>query len=214
MERRILVLAGPSAVGKTSIAEDILSKSGEYVFIRSATTRKSRDDAYRDEYIYMSKEEFLKISQNGGFLEFMEYGSEFYGTPRGEIDSAFEKGKIPLLILDINGVRTLKESGANLSVFAVYIYDRIDVIESRLYKREMLKKESAADNISSFEKRKAANIRDFKILPEISSLFDYFVKNEGISFSGEQINRIFKENSKMSKAECKKIAKMLSDSVL
>ena len=96
MERRILVLAGPSAVGKTSIAEDILSKSGEYVFIRSATTRKPRNDAYRDEYVYMSKEEFLKISQSGGFLEFMEYSSEFYGTPRGEIDSAFEKGKIPL----------------------------------------------------------------------------------------------------------------------
>ncbi len=214
MKRSVLVLAGPSAVGKTSIASYILSKNEEYVFIRSATTRKPREDAFRDEYIYMSKKEFSELVARGGFLEFMEYGSEFYGTPKSEIDSAFGKGKIPLLILDINGVKSLKKSELDFSVFAVYIYDSIGTIEKRLYQRELLDKPNPTEeNIASFNKRKAANIRDFKNLPDICRLFDVFIENGSIASSADTINRAFLENSVMSSEECERIAKKLSDSV-
>ena len=105
---KILVLAGPSAVGKTTVMKALMSKYEGFDYIRSATTRAPRGDGYDSEYIYLSINDFSSLIKNGGVLEYTEYGGNFYGTPSSEIERIFEDGKIPMLILDINGVKTLK----------------------------------------------------------------------------------------------------------
>ncbi|MBQ7333510.1 MAG: guanylate kinase, partial [Clostridia bacterium] len=105
--RSIVILAGASGVGKTSVAAEILSRNDEYRLIRSATTRAPRGDSHDGEYIYVSEEEFKELIFRGELLEYMNYGGNFYGTPVSEINLAFSLGKTPLLILDIEGVKSL-----------------------------------------------------------------------------------------------------------
>ena len=90
--KKVLILAGPSAVGKTTLMSEILS----------------RGDGRDQEYIYLTKEKFLNCVKRAEMLEYTEYGGNMYGTPKYEIDRIFSDGKIPLLILDINGVKALK----------------------------------------------------------------------------------------------------------
>ena len=99
---RILVLAGPSAVGKTTVMKEILSHSSRFEFMRSATTRAPRSDGNDSEYVYLSKEEFKAQIVSGEMLEYTEFGGNFYGTPISELKRASALGKTPLLILDIN----------------------------------------------------------------------------------------------------------------
>ena len=99
---RVLVIAGPSAVGKTTVMKKILTLYPEFEFVRSATTREARNDSHKSEYIYLSVDEFKKRLSDGKMLEYTEFGGNFYGTPESEIERIFAQGKIPLLILDSN----------------------------------------------------------------------------------------------------------------
>ena len=101
-----LVIAGASAVGKTTVGT-LLVESGKFELVRSVTTREMRGDAFGSEYIYLTRDEFLKLVSDGGVLEYTEYAGNLYGTPRSEIERIVGEGKTPLLILDLNGVKSL-----------------------------------------------------------------------------------------------------------
>ena len=67
--RSIIVLAGASGAGKTSVAMELLSKSDEYRLIRSATTRAPRGDGHDGEYLYYTEEEFKALVSRDKLLE-------------------------------------------------------------------------------------------------------------------------------------------------
>lgn len=189
--KKILVLAGPSAVGKTTVMKKILEKHPEFEFICSATTREKRQDAHESEYIYLSIEEFKKQVSDGKMLEYTEFGGNFYGTPASEIERIFSDGKIPLLILDINGVKSLKSRPRDFITYSVYILADIYVLDARLYERAVA--EGLTEKaVAVFKKRKAVNRRDIESLSEISSLFDAKVINLDISDTADNIIRLFK----------------------
>ena len=85
--RSILILVGPSAVGKTTVANELVRSYGYFSFIRSLTTRPPRGDGNDDEYLYTTREGFLREIECGGVLEHTEYDGTLYGTPRSEIES-------------------------------------------------------------------------------------------------------------------------------
>ena len=189
--RKILVLAGPSAVGKTTVMKKILEKHPEFEFIRSATTREKRQDAHESEYIYLSIEEFKKQVSDGKMLEYTEFGGNLYGTPASEIERIFDDGKIPLMILDINGVKSLKLRPRDFITYAVYILADICVLDARLYERAVA--EGLTEKaVAVFEKRKAANRRDIESLSEMSALFNAKVINSDISDTADNIIRLFR----------------------
>lgn len=210
--RRILIIAGASAVGKTSIAMRLLQENKEFSFIRSATTRAPRNDGHDDEYIYVSREEFLKSIESLAVIEYMEYGGNYYGTPKSEIERAFSENKTPLLILDLNGVKSLYAKTFDFNISAFYIYEDIKTIEKRLYERE-IGENPTIEGLESFEKRKNANVRDFMALPDIAELFDAFIKNDDLNSAVKEIKRLFSSENKKNTEENMRIAKELSDSV-
>ena len=183
--KAILIIAGPSAVGKTTVAAQIVSDSEGFEYVRSATTRAARGDGRDAEYIYLSKEEFLSRIKSRDMLEYTEYSGNLYGTPREEIDRIFSLGKIPVLVLDINGVASLKGAGGDFSVFSFYIWDTPDVIERRLYERMLSDKSDNREEV--FKGRVAANIADLLQIEQIAPLFDLLLKNENIQATKEKI---------------------------
>ena len=191
--KNILIIAGPSAVGKTTVAHRMLELDDRYEFVRSVTTRPCRGDQFNSEYIYISEDEFRHLIATAGVLEHTEYAGSFYGTPRSEIDRITSEGKIPLLILDINGVASLSANKGDINPCGIYIYDDINVMEERLKARY-------ADDMDNpetqrrFDSRRMQNIIDYSTMPERESVFYSFIRNcSSVDCCAEQIGGIFAE---------------------
>ena len=176
--KNILIIAGPSAVGKTTVAHRMLELDPRYEFVRSVTTRPCRGDQFNSEYIYISDHEFRNLIETAGVLEHTEYAGSFYGTPRSEIDRITSEGKIPLLILDINGVTSLFNNKGDISPCGVYIYDDIGVMEDRLYDRYKDDMDSP-DTRRRYDSRRRQNIIDYREMPMRESVFYAFIRNCG-----------------------------------
>lgn len=193
MTSRPLVIVGPSGVGKTTVVTEILETTAEFSYVRSATTRKRRGDAHDREYIYLSRDEFLLRVERGEMLEYMEYGENLYGTPRSELERIESEGRIPLLILDIVGAESLRRAELRVEPYVVYIWDELNVIEKRLYARELTP--PTAEGLESFIKRKTANIRDYLSMGEKYSIFDAFVKNTTVAECVSEILTRYREEA-------------------
>lgn len=189
--KNILIIAGPSAVGKTTVAHRMLELDSRYEFVRSVTTRPRRADQFDNEYIYITEEEFLHLIETAGVLEHTLYAGSFYGTPRSEIDRITSEGKIPLLILDINGVESLSKNKGDISPCGVYIYDDIDTMEQRLRARYA----NDWDNPESqrrYNSRSRQNRVDYSEFPIHEPYFYALVRNcSSVDSCAEKINEIF-----------------------
>ena len=178
MNKYAIIIAGPSGAGKTTIADGLIESLGNLEMSRSATTRDKRGDGRDDEYIYLNKNEFLEAISNGDMLEFTEYGENYYGTRKSEFERIWGMNKNPILVLDYNGVASLK-SRLDIPVFAVYVYTTLKEAELRLRKRDMLSAPSEKQ-AQVLEKRLRANIADYLKLHELSELFDLYVENSDV----------------------------------
>jgi guanylate kinase len=110
-ESRLLVLAGPTAVGKGTVVKQILETARNVVLSVSATTRSPRKGEIEGQsYFFLSDEEFDHLISTGQMLEFaVVHGKHRYGTPRQPVVAALEAGKSVLLEIDIQGARQVKE---------------------------------------------------------------------------------------------------------
>ena len=169
---KALILAGPSAVGKTTVAL-VLEKYG-FELLRSATTRAPRGDGRDDEYIYISHEEFLERISRGEMLEHTEFAGNLYGTPKSEGDRVLSKGKLPLMILDLCGVKTLTSKRLDFRAVAIYLWDYPSVIEERL----RLRYSGFEDGEARLQGRLAENANFNRVIASDEIGFDAFVRNE------------------------------------
>ena len=213
MKPSVLIVAGASAVGKTTVSS-LLLESGKFELVRSVTTREMRSDSFGSEYIYLSREEFLRRIEAGDVLEHTEYSGNLYGTPKSEIERIFGEGRIPLLILDLNGVRSLSESG-EVEACAVYIYDDLSVMERRLRER-YLDGFATEDGFEKYKRRTEQNISDYLVIDSYSELFYAFLKNKATpSDSAAELLSIFEsflEGKAKDATENFRVAKILRES--
>ena len=104
----LVVLSGPSGVGKTVVSEGLQKKAG-YVRAITATTRAPREGE-RDgvDYHFLDREGFTKRVEEGGFLEHAEVHGNLYGSPRDEIEQQLEQARAVLLLIDVQGAEKLR----------------------------------------------------------------------------------------------------------
>ena len=173
---RVLILVGASGVGKNTVAEILLNEeNSRFSYSRSLTTRDPRG-TFTAEYLYVSEEEFLSRVHAGKMLEYTRYGENYYGTPMSEVERAAAEGKASLMILDINGVESIRRDHPSLPIFAVYLYADPKEIRSRLEGRDLL--DGSEENRNKIFKRIGQNREDFLSLSEGRyRLFDAFVEN-------------------------------------
>ena len=171
---KVLIIAGPSAVGKTTVMSEILSNNSDFELVRSATTREKRQDGYDSEYIYSTRAEFEEYIKNGEMLEYTEYAGNLYGTPKSEIDRVIKEGKYPLMILDLCGVKSLTTRSLDFCVVSIYLWDYPSVIEERLRQRY----DGSPDGEARLKSRIAENHRFNKLIASDEISFNAFVRNE------------------------------------
>jgi len=168
----LLVLCGPSGVGKTTIAHRLCERFGG-IFSVSATTRNPRpgEKDGRD-YHFTNREAFERDLTTDRFLEHaLVFGTHFYGTPREPVERALAEGRLMLLDIDVQGALQIRRSlrGALL----VFILPPDD---SELLRRL---RERGSDDAETIERR-FAEARQEVAIARASGAFDEFITNDNL----------------------------------
>lgn len=117
----LIIVTGPSAVGKGAICRALLRRDAGVRFSVSMTTRPPRPGE-RDgvEYFFVSREEFERRVQAGDLLEWAEVYGNYYGTPRRPVEEAIASGQDIILDIDIAGATAVRRRYPDaLSVFVL-----------------------------------------------------------------------------------------------
>ncbi len=110
MKHSLLVVSGPSGVGKGTLVKLLKAKRSDLVESVSCTTRAPREgEKHGREYYFLSKEEFQKRIQENDFLEYDEHFGNFYGTPKSFVKEML-KEKSVVLEIDVNGALNAKKA--------------------------------------------------------------------------------------------------------
>lgn len=107
---RLVVLAGPTAVGKGTVAAYIREHHRQVWLSVSTTTRPPRPGEIEGvHYHYVSDMEFERLRAEGQFLEWaVVHGAAKYATPRAPVDRALAEGRMALLEIDLQGARQVR----------------------------------------------------------------------------------------------------------
>lgn len=105
----LLVISGPSGVGKTTITHEVERRLGG-VFSVSVTTRlKTSSDVEGRDYYFITDPEFSARRDAGDLLEWAEvFGKHKYGTPRRPVEAALAEGRLMILEIDVQGALQVK----------------------------------------------------------------------------------------------------------
>ena len=109
MTGRLLVVSGPSGVGKGTVIAAALRLAPGLELATSATTRpRRRDEVDGREYHFLSEAEFLRRVGQGEFLEHVSYAGNRYGTLRSEVERRLRAGRDVVLEIEVVGARAIK----------------------------------------------------------------------------------------------------------
>ena len=107
-EGKLIVITGPSGVGKGTIVRALLAKHPELCLSISNTTRSPRSGEIEGvDYHFVSTEKFKVAIAKDEFLEWAEYAGNYYGTPKSGIQALLDQGKIVLLEIELVGARAV-----------------------------------------------------------------------------------------------------------
>ncbi len=116
----LLVISGPSGVGKTTITRAIERAIHETHFSVSATTRpRTSSDVDGVDYQFLTEAEFDARVAEGAFLEHAVYAGNRYGTLRGPVEAQLERGRLVILEIDVQGAQQIK--GRMPGAFGIFI---------------------------------------------------------------------------------------------
>lgn len=132
----LVVLSGPSGVGKDAVLNRLRSLVRPWHFVVTATTRTIRP-AERDgtDYIFMEKQKFQDMVRNGELLEHAQVYDNWYGVPRQQVREALDKGLDTILKVDVQGAATIK-SLAPEAVFIFLTLPTMEELQQRLVGRD------------------------------------------------------------------------------
>jgi guanylate kinase len=165
-----IVLAGPSGGGKTTVRRALLERRSDVVFSVSATTRPPRPgEVDGKDYQFLGRGAFESMIEGGDLLEWAEVHGELYGTPRSNLQMAWDDGAHLLLDIDVQGARQVRAIQPDaLTVFLLPPdYDRLV---------ERLRGRGSEDG-STFRRRMRTALSE---LSEVER-FDYVVVNDDLA---------------------------------
>ncbi|GGN96005.1 guanylate kinase [Saccharibacillus kuerlensis] len=107
----LIVLSGPSGVGKGTVCSALRKRLPGLVYSVSATTRSPREgEQHGVNYFFKSQEEFREMIAGNQLLEYAQYVDNFYGTPRDFVEQTIEAGNDIILEIEVQGALKVKET--------------------------------------------------------------------------------------------------------
>lgn len=173
----VVVISGPSGVGKGTICRELVHRLGNAYLSVSVTTRpRAKTEVDGNDYWFISRQEFQRRIGQGAFLEYAEVFGNFYGTPRDKIDQSLREGKIVILEIDVQGGKQAKQAFPDAKMVFV-LPPQSSTLQQRLSGR-------GRDDAATVQRRLA------KAEQEISaakSCYTYFVVNDDLEKATNEV---------------------------
>jgi guanylate kinase len=162
---RLIVLTGPSGVGKGTLMRSLLQRHPELYYSVSVTTRSPRTGEIDGKnYYFISRNKFEQLVAQGEFLEWAEFAGNYYGTPREAVLNQIRAGKTVVLEIELEGARQIRASFPSaLSIFI--LPPSFEELEQRIRNRGQDSEEAIARRLQcAQEEIKAAEEFDIQIV--------------------------------------------------
>lgn len=174
---QLIVYSGPSGVGKGTLIKPLLGD--KMTLSVSMTTRAPRQGEENGrEYFFVSEDEFERIADDGGFLEYARYNRNYYGTPRSYVEEALLQGVDVILEIEVQGAMKVRENFPE-AVFIFVMPPSVEILRERLSGRGTETEEEV--------------LRRMKIAIDemnVSRKYDYIIINDNIDEARTKFNVI------------------------
>jgi guanylate kinase len=175
----LLVLSGPSGVGKGTLCNRLRVLSPELVYSVSATTRKPRDGEIDGvNYFFKTHDQFRAMIEAGELLEWAEYVGNYYGTPKSFVQQTIDQGKDIILEIDVQGAMQVKERFPE-AIFIFVLPPSLEELQKRIVGR-------GTESESSIRSRMAAAAEELKLMEH----YDYAVVNDVLETACNRVQSI------------------------
>lgn len=172
----LLVVSGPSGVGKSSVVR-ALSARMQFYFSVSWTTRETRPgETDGVDYVFVDRARFEHGIEQGGFLEWAEYSGHLYGTPREPVLAQLELGNHVLLDIENDGAGQVKRAYPQ-ALLVFVLPPSMEELERRLRGR--------GDTSEEAMERRLLIARDQ--IAEAGEVFDHLVTNHEVDVAADEI---------------------------
>jgi guanylate kinase len=167
----LLVISGPSGVGKTTICRAVCDRLDVVRSISATTRPRAATDVDGVDYHFMTRQQFDRLREAGDLLEWAEVFGNCYGTPRQPVEPAIAAGRLVLLEIDVQGAVQIKAAMPDAMAIFILPPDE-DALLQRLRSRA---REDEAVIQRRFQKarQEIAAARD-------SGVYDHFVVNDDL----------------------------------
>ncbi len=174
----LLVISGPSGVGKTTITRAVERSIPDATFSISATTRPKTDaDVDGVDYHFLTSEQFTDRIAKDEFLEHAVYAGNCYGTLRAPVEAQLERGRLVILEIDVQGAEQVKSKRPD--AFGVFI---LPPSEDELLERLRARKREDESVIQ----RRFAAAREEIARAKNNGAYDAFITNDNLDRAIEE----------------------------
>ena len=163
----LIVISGPSGVGKDSVLEEMKSRGLPFHFVITATTRVSRPDEVNGrDYFFLSQDEFAKMIDEGELLEYAVVYQDYKGIPKSQVREALASGKNVIMRIDVQGAETIRKIAQDALMIFLTPQNEEELI-NRLKNRN-------TETLESLKLRIATTRQEYNKI----GIFDYIVVNK------------------------------------